>query len=444
MISLRRRLSFGLTVSLVVLLVLQWVVVTYAIDRMTERQLAGRLQETAEALLAAVSFDASGELQLGGLYIGPMYERPFSGHYYVVQSGEQRKLSRSLWDADLEIAPMQTGMQRVRYLAGPDHQPLLMVASGYRKRQHEITIAVAEAVTELHTGIMRFQLAYAAISAIGLILLLVIQREIVVAALKPLQSVRARMAQLARGEVGRVDADGPEEIMPVIAELNRLLVGMSRKTKRSREALGNLAHSLKTGLTLLNQITERNEIREHPDIRATIEESTRRMGRTVERELKSARLIGDTQPGRQVDLVSEIEQLFETLKIMYAHKRVDTASYIAPSSRFVGDREDLLELLGNVLDNAFKWCRGKVTLTVAGTMPVSFVIEDDGPGCSATKLDALVVRGYRVDESKPGSGLGLAIAREIVDSYGGDLAFTHSKLLGGLRVEIRLGQSVNV
>jgi signal transduction histidine kinase len=111
---------------------------------------------------------------------------------------------------------------------------------------------------------------------------------------------------------------------------------------------------------------------------------------------------------------------------------------VARDARFICDREDLLELLGNLLDNACKWCRGRVLLTVANGEGCRFIVEDDGPGCAPGELYALTQRGFRADESIPGSGLGLAIVKDVVESYGGTLAFGHSETLGGLRVEVRL------
>jgi signal transduction histidine kinase len=298
-------------------------------------------------------------------------------------------------------------------------------------------------VATLRAGMMRFQLVYAAVSVIGLVLLLVIQRIIVLGALKPLRSVRDHMKRLERGEIDRVDAEGPEEIMPLIEELNRLLGAMVRRTKRSRESLGNLAHSLKTRLTLLNQLADSAEINTRADLRSSIHQSTAAMSQAVERELKRARLMGDIHPGRRIDLNTEIEQLSQTLQRLYAKKNVDIEFTVSADSRFAGDAEDLLEMLGNLLDNACKWCRSKVVLTVSGSDAVSFVIEDDGPGCSASELDALVRRGYRADESQPGSGLGLAIVHDIVEGYSGQLAFERSTRLGGLRVEVRFFENVS-
>lgn len=438
--SLKMRLTWGLMLSLVILLGLQWVVVTYAISRLTENQLVDRLQREGESLLASARFDTTGSFHLQDQRLSSIYQRPFSGHYYVVLAGQQKQVSRSLWDSDLNVKVLQAGQQSKLYMAGPERQPLLVVVNGYKKQQQLITIAVAEDLSALQSRMMRFQLIYAAASLAGFILLLFVQRYIVLSSLKPLQLVRENMARLARGESNQVEAADLEEIQPLIDELNKLLIGLERKSRRSRDSLGNLAHSLKTQLTLLNQAAERAEVKAYPEVRASVYAATEAMGQIIERELKRARLVGEVYRGRQVDLHAEIAQLVHTLRLLYQNKAVNITWEVSSSSKFWGDQEDLLEMLGNLLDNACKWCEGRVSLSATGDGAVTFVVEDDGPGCQVSALDELVRRGFRADESKPGSGLGLAIVHDIVESYGGTLIFGRSPVLGGLRVEVRLNQ----
>jgi signal transduction histidine kinase len=424
--------------SLVCLLTLQWAVATYAIGRLVEGQVAGRLQHEGESLLASVQFSLDGVPKIADGRLGLTYNRPFSGHYYVVLAGKQRLVSRSLWDEDLPVEALAPGSwQRIRVF-GPQSQPLLAVAQGFEKQGHQVTVVVAEDLTEVNSGVTRFQLLYATVSAAGLILLLMVQRFIVLNALRPLANVREDMSRLGRGETDHVAVQGPEEIRPLIEELNRLLIGMERRTRRSREALGNLAHALKTRLTLLNQTAERPELDSNPQVRSSINASTVAIGGIVERELKRARLLGDMRPGRRVDLHVELAQLVHTLHQLYAAKGVNIAWEVARDALFLGDREDLLEMLGNLLDNACKWCTKRVSLTITGNETLSFVVEDDGPGCPVRELSALTLRGYKGDESAMGSGLGLAIVNDIVESYDGRLSFDRSAALGGLRVEVSL------
>ena len=437
MTSLKGRLTWGLMLSLVVLLTLQWAVVTYAINKLTETQLIQRLQREGETLLAGTHFDGNGQLTLDARRLSAIYQRPFSGHYYVIISDQQRQISRSLWDTNLNIEVLKAGKKTALYLQGPEQQPLLVVTHGYQKQQRSITIAIGENLTSLHNSMMRFQIIYALVSLAGLIALLIIQRLIVTNALRPLRSIQESIVKLGRGEISRIENNGPAEVAPLVEELNRLLVAMQDKSRRSRESLGNLAHALKTKLTLLNQAAERPELNTEPEIRRNIYAATDAISQSIERELKRTRLIGDTHPMHKVDLKTEIAQLTHTLRQMYADKAVNITWEITGNAQFHGDQEDLLEMLGNLLDNACKWCRRNVSLTVSGTDSVVFIVEDDGPGCAESELNLLTRRGFRADESKPGSGLGLAIVYDIVSSYGANLTFGRSAALGGLRVEVQ-------
>lgn len=437
MTSLKGRLTWGLMLSLIVLLTLQWAVVTYAINKLTETQLIQRLQREGETLLAGTYFDASGQLTMDSKRLSAIYQRPFSGHYYVIFSAQQRQTSRSLWDTDLKLGTLKAGEQKRLYLQGPEQQPLLVVVHGYKKQEHLITIAIAENLTELQASMTRFQIIYALVSLAGLIALLLIQRLIVANALLPLRSIQENIVKLGRGEVSQIETNGPAEVAPLIEELNRLLTAMHDKSRRSRESLGNLAHALKTKLTLLNQTAEHPEINALPEIRRNIYAATDAISQSIERELKRARLIGDTHPMRRVDLKAEIAQLTHTLRLMYADKAVNITWEVSENSQFNGDQEDLLEMLGNLLDNACKWCRRNVSLTVSGADAPVFIVEDDGPGCAESELNLLTRRGFRADESKPGSGLGLAIVYDIVSSYGASLTFGRSAALGGLHTEVR-------
>ena len=267
--------------------------------------------------------------------------------------------------------------------------------------------------------------------------MLIIQWLIVGKALQPLQRLQQQLSRLRRGETEKIETQGPDEIQPMIQELNRLLVTMTRKTQRSRAALGNLAHALKTRLTLLNQTAESAELKTLPNTQKALHQVSRDMGQTIERELKRARLLGSPMPGQKVDLEHEIAELSRTLQLLYRDKSPVIDWEIEPDLLFFGDREDLLEMLGNLLENACKWCRKRVNITVYQNHYCYFVVEDDGQGCDENKLSQLPQRGFRADESVPGSGLGLAIVSDIVESYSGEMLFSRSAM-GGLKVEVRL------
>ncbi|AFI83263.1 ATP-binding protein [Methylophaga nitratireducenticrescens] len=435
--SLKRRLSIGLTFTLSLLILLQWALITLVIERVTETQLLERLENESEGLLASVEVNPDGSFYLSSLRLSSLYQRPFSGHYYVVCSVASCKQSRSLWDESLKIEQLSSGQKIQSLLNGPNEERLFSLQRGYFKQGHSLTIMVGQNISELEEDIFQFQMLYSLVSAIGLFVLLLIQWLIVGKALQPLQHIQQQLSRLRRGETEAIEAQGPEEIQPMVEELNRLLKTMTRKTHRSRAALGNLAHALKTRLTLLNQTAESSELKGMPETQNALHQVSQHMEQIIERELKRARLLGASMPGKKVDLEQEIAEISRTLQLLYRDKSPIIDWEIEAGLLFFGDREDLLEMLGNLLENACKWCRKRINIHVYQNQYCCFVVEDDGQGCDESKMSQLPQRGFRADESVPGSGLGLAIVSDIVESYGGEIRFSQSSM-GGLKVEVRL------
>lgn len=437
--SLQTRLSTGLIVSLVVLFTLQWLIVSRAIRSLTEGYIESRLRHDSEGLLAAINPpEEDAPLTLGQEHIALIYNRPFSGHYYIIRTGDLLLHSRSLWDYDLLVPDVSVGETRRLYSTGPAGQRLLLLVNGFKKQDRPVVIAVAEDLSEIETDIRHFQWIYGAVSLAILVILIIIQRVIIGVGLAPLKEVRHDIRSLEKGEIGHLREEVPGEIRPLIKEINHLLEMMTERLQRSRKALGNLAHALKAPLTLLTQLSDREEIRSYPEIRQRLIEYTGALRNLLERELRRARLAGTPRPGQQIVLETEIRYLIDALTKIYKDKALEIRYSIPPGGIFSGDREDMLELLGNLLDNACKWAQKKVALKVEKDAGISFCIEDDGPGCPDEELTRLSQRGVRIDESAAGHGLGLAIVRDIVEQYSGEVIFGRSANLGGFKVSVRL------
>lgn len=441
--SLNKRLSVGLAISLMILLGLQWAAMSFVFSHLSQQQLINRLSQDAESLLAGIDFGQNKALSLNPLRVNTVYQRPLSGHYYVITAGQQRYFSRSLWDHDLgkhNLArfDLKADSTDIFKMSGPEGQNLLVMVHGYRKHHQDISIAIAEDLQPLYQALRQFQWIYGAISLAILIALLLIQRQIVINSLKPLETIRRSLSRLESGEVSQIESLGPAEIAPVIAEFNRLLNIMGNQSRRSRDALGNLAHALKTQLTILNQTIEQSEKPRNKQLNAKLQTSIEIMRQIVERELKRARLIGNTLPGRRVDVRTETALIVKTLQFIYAAKAPFISAHLDDNVSYIGDQEDFSELLGNILDNACKWCKQNVYLSVKSEQGMLLMVEDDGVGCEPEKLADLTQRGFRLDESIPGSGLGLAIVYDIVSSHGGTIEFSKSARYGGLSVLIWL------
>ncbi len=434
--AIKAQLSVGLVLSLVVMFLLQWLLVSVSIRYLAEQYVASRLEHDTESLLAALNFAADGSAQLDLARIDQIYHRPFSGHYYRVASARQTLLSRSLWDQDLPPAALAPGAQAVTYGEGPQRQHLLIRCGGFRKLQHVLTLCVAEDLTPIDTGLRHFQWRYAGVSLAVLLVLLFVQYQVVRIGLQPLERVRGDLQSLERGELSMLDSAVPEELRPLVLQINQLLETLSLRLTRSRHALGNLAHAMKTPLTLLNRLADDDGLRACPELRQSVQAQIDALQRITERELKRARLAGAGRSGARVALAEELAALTNTLRRLHHDKDLLFDVRVAADAHFPGDREDLLELLGNLLDNACKWARHQVRVSVDTGAGLLLRIEDDGPGCAPQALEHLAQRGVRNDERIAGHGLGLSIVQEIVEQYDGHLRFGRSAALGGFRVDV--------
>jgi signal transduction histidine kinase len=435
MSSLKGRLSWGLVASLVVVFGLQWAVMGLGVVRITEDQMASRLGHDADNIVLAMQI-APGLAALDRTRLDNIFNRPFSGHYFVVETGGMRFRSRSLWDENLDVDPK--ALPPRSHIQGPSGQHLLAVSRHYLKDGAPVWVVVGEDLSHVQREGRSFQLGYGVVCVAALVLLIGVQRRIVTGTLRPLVLVRQDMADLEQGRIDRLRETVPDEVRPLVQEVNRLLAGMARRVERSRAALGNLAHALKTPLTLLTQVADRGDIQGMPEVRGTVVEETDKIRGLIERELKRARLAGMARPGQRVPLEPGLKPLVNALGRMYGHKDLDIQLHIPRDTDFPGDPEDMLELFGNLLDNACKWANRVVRVTVGEDDGLTIAVEDDGPGCSDADLEKLARRGVRVDESAPGHGLGLAITRDVAASYGGEIRFGRSPDLGGFLARVRI------
>jgi signal transduction histidine kinase len=267
-------------------------------------------------------------------------------------------------------------------------------------------------------------------------LLLLIQRLIVRTSFRRLDPVREDVRRLAEGDIGTLREDVPIEVLPLVREFNRLLVVLARRLERSRHALGNLAHALKGPLSVLTQSLDDAD---RPVDRRALATQAERIRALIERELRRARVAGTGRPGHLFHPARDVPDLIDALAHMYGERSPRIAFEDLTDGPLPLDREDMLELLGNLLDNACKWGREAVSVRVAPHGGgVRLAVEDDGPGVSDELVDQLTRRGVRADESVSGHGLGLAIVRDVVKLYGGSLGFARSAALGGLAVTVDL------
>jgi signal transduction histidine kinase len=257
--------------------------------------------------------------------------------------------------------------------------------------------------------------------------------------LMPLHRLRARLSSVRDGHQRHVDGRYPAEVQPLVNDLNALLEHRERAVSRAVAKAGDLAHGLKTPLAVLSREADCAAAAGHHELAATIRQQIERMRRQVEYHLVHARAAASgATPGARCSVQASAEGIARTLLRLHADRGLTIDVHVEPEHAIRGQREDLDEMLGNLLDNGCKWARSRVTLSSsADNGSVIIAIDDDGPGLDPSMREAVLQRGVRADEAAPGSGLGLAIVRDLAELYGGSIALDSSPA-GGLRARLQL------
>ncbi|MFZ5621382.1 MAG: sensor histidine kinase [Pseudomonadota bacterium] len=442
MISIQRRLGASLALIMIGVFLILGIGMSLSFRTLMEGYMLSRLEHDAESLLGALLLQPGiADIDLRAGRMNPVYQRPFSGHYYVISIDGRTWRSRSLWDQTLALPAVAVGETARLRATGPEDQLLLVHVAGFRKAGHDLSIAVAEDLSPIRAEVRKFQLRYGLFGALALALLLVSQRQILKLGLVPLRRTRMEIAEMERGERERLSETVPEEILPVVRQVNGLVATLRQRLSRSRNAMGNLAHALKTPLTLLGQIADRDDVFRDAATAAQMRDQVAVLRKLLDRELKRARLAGAAATGTRLDLRTELEALVAVLRQLYRERDLQLELDLPASLPLAADREDMHELFGNLLDNACKWARSRVCVRhVRSGDGLVIRVEDNGPGRNPEELADLDRRGVRIDEDAvPGHGLGLAIAQDIVQHYGGRLRLGRSADLGGFLAEVELG-----
>lgn len=430
-VSLQRRIRRSLLLTLVCVMIALLLLADQGVKRLTEDYIRSRLQHDADSLLSALTLTPAGQWQIDTNRLPSFYQRVRSGHYYQLISGPQRLASRSLWDTTVDIKPLPVGEARseVRQV-GDEHW--LMWAQGVSDRGKALTLWVAEDIAPLEAERRRFSIYMGLLLAATLMALMLLQHWILRRGFAPLEGIRERIRTLRFDNPSAMRESVPEEIQPLAEEINGLLAQLDQRIRRSRNALGNLAHELKRPLQRLASLQK--DVSD--DTRKELEGVRNTMQTLLERELKRARIAGAPIPGRQFMPSQDIPVLIEVLQRIYPG--ISVIADVPEALTMRQDRDDMLELLGNLLDNACKFARAQVALHIARhDGGIRLTISDDGPGIEDTVLKRLMERGLRLDEAVEGHGLGLSICRDIVDSYGGNLTFACGPE-GGLQATVAL------
>jgi signal transduction histidine kinase len=440
--SIAFRLVVGAAIWIGAALAVSGYLLASVFDGQVERGFDRRMGVLLESLIAVTETDPDDRPVLRRAPGEPRFERPYSGWYWQIKGaggGDDDGTalrSKSLWDQSLDTgADDPSGAVRSYRIAGPQNQKLRVVT-------RRITLpgvaapfqfAVAADLAELETETRPFNLLLG-MSLAGLWLGLMIAVALQVKyGLRPLERLRAGLVEIRTGRAERLEGDFAAEVEPLARELNALVGQIGRVVEHARTHVGNLAHALKTPLSVMSNEAQR----EQGPLAEAVRRQTEVMGRQVDHHLARARAAATANViGARTDVSPVVEGLRRTLTRIYATREISIEVDGIDGAVFRGDSQDLEEMIGNVVDNACKWARHAVRVDIGrhgGFLRI--VVEDDGDGLPEDHRREALRRGARLDETVPGSGLGLAIVQEIAGLYDGSLELGEASL-GGLRVEL--------
>ncbi|MCG7198572.1 sensor histidine kinase [Marinobacter pelagius] len=414
------------------LMAIAWFVHGLLLDRMAREFVESRLKDEV-AFLEHQIRESGGNLNT--LQTGDYFQEVFH-HAFAIHAPLQTIISPESW-TPLLMPLLETGPDGATQVdsKGNGRTPTSILA--YRKSFQVGDTPIVVIVSEDLGALKRSQAelhAWTAIVSIILILLLVAVIWLgITLSMRPVVTLKAALKRLQDGEISRIAVQAPEEFQPLVQQLNQLLDSLDQRLERSRDALANLSHSVKTPIAAVRQTLEDTSRPLNDTLR---QELTARLGdidKQLEAEMRRSRFAGP-QIGKSAYPVKQARDLLWMLGRLYPEKSFELASDLMEERRWPLEEHDLNEVIGNLLDNAGKWSANTVELSLIeerGRMKI--LVDDDGPGVQTESLSSLGIRGLRLDQQTPGHGLGLAIVREITERYGGTLSF-ETGARGGLRV----------
>jgi signal transduction histidine kinase len=451
--SLAFRLFLWATGWTVVILIVTGIVLSTLYRNAVERAFDRRLDVYLRTLVADVASPEEGNDKFPQSIGEPLFDLPLSGWYWQVARLDSTKpevhSSRSLWDSnfphlsDGSQTSAVPGGYRQGYVQGPEDVRLRLAErtidlgddGGY-------LISVAGDASEIDNEMRSFdRVIGATFGALAIALLLTTALQVRFG-LSPLKRISESLAAIRSGRAERLQGDFPVEIAPLARETNALIDANRKIVERARTHVGNLAHALKTPLSVLvNEAAARAD----DPLAQKVREQTDIMRDQVARQLERARLAArSTVVGALIDVSPVVTALARTMEKLHRERDIAIAVDVPEQARFSGEQHDLEEMIGNLVDNACKWAQSRVAIEVVvdrfegdGKPRVRIIVDDDGPGLSPSEREQVALRGRRLDESKPGSGLGLSIVVELAGLYGGVLTLGTAPI-GGLRAELAL------
>jgi len=452
MASLHLRILLAASIVLVAFFGLTGVILDNAFRHSAEEALQARLQSYAYALVAVMEPDAQGAVQLNNALPIPRFFTPGSGLYGRVIRNDGRSAWRSPSMAGLVI-PFPRGLARGERRSQRLRSSGALLASfnigvswdEQAPQQAVYTFSVAEDTDNLNAQLGAFRRTLWTSLAGVAMLLLAVQGAILRWGLLPLRRVATDLAAIEQGDKSRLEGHYPSELQGLTDNLNALVNSERQHLQRFRHALDDLAHSLKTPLALMRSAVETHQ--SLAVLRPLIEEQVARMSRLIEYQLQRGATAGRSVLVAPVAIAPVADKIIQALHKVYHNKQVHCRLQIDPGICFLGDEGDLMEMLGNLFDNAFKWCRQEIvvgarliTASEDAEGGLLITVEDDGPGIPTALRTQMLKRGVRGDQQVPGHGIGLAMIQDMLQVYQGRCEIGQGQL-GGARLRLFFPQT---
>lgn len=444
--SLRLRILLLATTVMVIALVIVGVALSAAQHRGTVIALQERMESYVYLVLAASDVDPAGRLTVGNDLGDPRLTQPGSGFYAHLNDGGAHWSSPSALGIELpELPPLGAG--ETRFTEPSEALDYFTFRYGIAWELPDatvvpMTVAILVDPQQLEAQLEGFQQSLVRSLAAAGVILVIAQLFMVLTAFRPLRRVAEDVAGIESGKSSRLQGRYPSELEPLARNVNRLLDTEQANQERYRNALDSLAHSLKTPLAVIRAGVHV----EGDDARSAIDRAAEDMDHLISTRLHRAAASTRRALAEPVAVLPEAKRVLASLQKVYSQKMIAADANIEPELQFYGEKRDLLELMGNLFDNAFKYGQSQVRITAgavekAGSRPGLWLrVEDDGPGIEPDRWSRLLQRGVRGDERVEGHGLGLAIVLELVSAYGGDISISRSELGGAcLKIEIAPG-----
>ena len=444
--SLRLRLLIAATLAIVVALSVSGAVLSRLFTQHVEEREFAELGNHQNQIIAAIQIDADGRPGLATAPADPRFFAPNGGLYWQLEFPDGTKQrSRSLWETVLTLPPdaLTDGSPHRHTITGPNNTTLLALERGLTVGPDptpiplRLTVAADRRALDTASADFRSVLNMSlGVLGVALLAALFVQVEV---GLRPLARLRTALQRVHNGSADHVAGVFPSEVEPLIADMNALLDRERKANAQARERAADLAHGFKTPLAVLATVSRDLSRDGRSQSAAEIDTQINIMGAHVRRELARARTVGASTVGQNpIPVRPVLTQIVAASSRISTHRALIWTVEATDEAVFRGDENDLLELVGNLADNAAKWASAHVVLRafrVGSRLTLS--VEDDGPGVPQGAEGAILLRGRRLDESTDGSGLGLSIVAKIIEAYGGTIVLGHAPG-GGLSVAIEL------